>query len=232
LPTVDNDSTSQWSERLTDGARGVTFGFESVPTGNEISATVESSFRAEYQGDFRFRIDVPLCGLISLQFILSPKDADEFRSAVGGKVFLSPDEIARIKERPAVEDKLQSLDMLTFQTGLENLGAEVGLVKTPNSKGNSDNDLFYRLLQTSITRFGLLAVIGFWVSIFVSLYRYNIRLAAFYSARADLLLMMGPGITVSDFGLMVAALTPTLEFGKAPQPPIGQVIDLVKAAKK
>lgn len=75
-------------------------------------------------------------------------------------------------------------------------------------------------------------MIGFFVSILVSLYRYNIRLAAFYTARADLLRLMGPTMTVSDFGLMAAALTPTLEFGKSPQPPIGQLVELVKTAKE
>jgi hypothetical protein len=78
----------------------------------------------------------------------------------------------------------------------------------------------------------LLAVIGFFVSILVSLYRYNIRLAAFYIARADTLRLLGPTMPVSDFALVATTLSPTVEFGKAPQPPIAQLIDLVKTAKE
>lgn len=46
------------------------------------------------------------------------------------------------------------------------------------------------LIQTSVTRFGPMLIILFFVSILVNLYRYNIRLAAFYDARADAIEMM------------------------------------------
>ena len=59
-----------------------------------------------------------------------------------------------------------------------------GAISGASEAGGKD-DLLARLVQTSVTRFGLLAVIGFFVSILVSLYRYNIRLAAFYLARSD-----------------------------------------------
>lgn len=109
--------------------------------------------------------------------------------------------------------------------------AASGVTSVSSTDIRDTNDLLLRLIQTSITRFGVLAVIGFLVSILVSLYRYNIRLAAFYTARADVLRLCGEQTTVTDFALMAAALSPQLEFGKAPQPPISQLADLVKSMK-
>jgi hypothetical protein len=67
--------------------------------------------------------------------------------------------------------------------------------------------------------------------ILVSLYRYNIRLAAFYTARADVLRLKSDTMTVTDFAILAAALSPNLEFGKAPQPPLAQLVDLIRTAK-
>jgi|SRR5580704_3665851 hypothetical protein len=72
----------------------------------------------------------------------------------------------------------------------------------------------------------------FFVSLCVSLYRYNIRLAAFYIARADVLRLAGKRMTMSDFGSMTVAMSPTVEFGRAPQPPIAQLVELLKAGKE
>jgi hypothetical protein len=67
--------------------------------------------------------------------------------------------------------------------------------------------------------------------ILVSLYRYNIRPAAFYTARADVLRLKSDTMTVTDFAILAAALSPNLEFGKAPQPPLAQLVDLIRTAK-
>jgi hypothetical protein len=57
------------------------------------------------------------------------------------------------------------------------------------------------------------------------------RLAAFYTARADVLRLKSDTMTVSDFAVLAAALSPNLEFGKAPQPPLTQLVELIKTAK-
>ncbi|MGJ4903313.1 hypothetical protein ACQR0V_17240 [Bradyrhizobium sp. HKCCYLS2058] len=163
-------------------------------------------------------------------FSISKQQLDEFRSTFPIK--LITDQIERETEIASLEARSKSLDAITDQTNLEKLEAEVGLIKSTETLPKNGSDLFLRLLQTSVTRFGLLAVIGFFVSILVSLYRYNIRLAAFYTARADLLRLLGSGATVSEYSLLAAALTPTLEFGKVPQPPLGQLAELIKAAKE
>ncbi len=109
--------------------------------------------------------------------------------------------------------------------------AATGSAGAPPTQSSDNSDLLLRLIQTSITRFGVLAVIGFLVSILVSLYRYNIRLSAFYIARADIMRLSGENTTVSDFAVLAAALTPHLEFGKTPPPPLAQLSDLIKSVK-
>jgi hypothetical protein len=63
----------------------------------------------------------------------------------------------------------------------------------------------------------------------MSLYRYNIRLYAFYIARADALRMKGELGRVSLIAL-ASSLTPGVDFGKTPQTPTEQIIELVRLA--
>lgn len=96
-----------------------------------------------------------------------------------------------------------------------------------------DQDVGARLLQTSITRFGLLAIVGFFVGILVSLYRYNVRLAGFYLARADFFRMFGERqFSPADALIILQALTPSVEFGKTPASPATQAAELLKSAKE
>lgn len=158
----------------------------------------------------------------------------EFMAALEGKVFTPDSFLAVLREIQDLNERDARLSELYAQTSLEKLQVEIGNEKETKESAQAPpkEDLFLKLLQTSITRFGLLAVVGFFVSILVSLYRYNVRLAAFYNARADLLRLSDISVTISDFGLLATALTPTLEFGKSPQLPIGQLVELVKTAKE
>ena len=100
--------------------------------------------------------------------------------------------------------------------------------------GNSTEDAsgataWISLFQTNITRFGTIILVIFLVSILVPLYRYNIRLAAYYDARADAIALMGgSNITAARFTEFADALTPSHDFGKAPATPTQQVVDLAK----
>ena len=172
------------------------------------------------------------CGDAQFVIYFTRAQLDELKPALAGKSLLQSSDIEKLNRRGALVQRLRALDAIHDQTNLQKLEIEVGLLKQTNAPAKTENDLYLRLVQTSVTRFGLLAVVGFFVSILVSLYRYNVRLAAFYAARADLLRLMGPTMTVSDFGLMAVALTPTLEFGKSPQPPIGQLTELMKVPKE
>ena len=87
-----------------------------------------------------------------------------------------------------------------------------------------------------MTRFGLLTVVGFFVGLLVSLYRYNLRLAAFYRARADALLLLSHNLiagvkTLRGFEAFDRIFTPKLDFGKTPQTPATGLIDLVRAIR-
>lgn len=87
------------------------------------------------------------------------------------------------------------------------------------------------LIQTNITRFGPMLVIFFFVSILVNLYRYSIRLSAYYEARADALFMLSNSIESETFDSLVTALTPdNHDVGKAPKVPTDYVVDLAKTA--
>jgi hypothetical protein len=67
------------------------------------------------------------------------------------------------------------------------------------------------------------------ISILVPIYRYNVRLASFYLARADTLLL-SKDTMVDNFSEMVSLLTPTHAFEKEPQTPIESVSGLIKDA--
>jgi hypothetical protein len=85
------------------------------------------------------------------------------------------------------------------------------------------------LARTSLIRFGGVAVTLFLISVLVPIYRYNVRLAAFYLARADTLLLSKDTL-VDNFGEMINLLTPTHAFEKEPQTPIESVSNFIKDA--
>jgi hypothetical protein len=85
------------------------------------------------------------------------------------------------------------------------------------------------LIRTSLVRFGGVAVILFLISTLVPIYRYNVRLATYYLARADTLILCRDA-KVSDFSAMIKLLTPTHAFEKEPTTPVETVASLVKEA--
>ena len=105
--------------------------------------------------------------------------------------------------------------------------AIAGLLGTSDDFGHSATVI--SLIATNVTRFGTLAIITFLISLSMSLYRYNIRLYAFYMARADALRMKGELGRVSLIAL-ASSLTPGVDFGKTPQTPTEQIIELVRVA--
>jgi hypothetical protein len=87
------------------------------------------------------------------------------------------------------------------------------------------------LVSTSLVRFGGVTVILFLTSILVPIYRHNVRLASFYLARADSLILSRDA-RVDDFGQLTNLLTPTISFDKEPRTPFEGVSTLVKDAGK
>ena len=86
------------------------------------------------------------------------------------------------------------------------------------------------LFSTLTTRVGALLILVFLVQILINLYRYNIRLAAYYDARADALEIFAAG-TFEGISMMelVRILSPEeVDFGKAPQSPVQHAVDLAR----
>jgi hypothetical protein len=84
------------------------------------------------------------------------------------------------------------------------------------------------LIQTSVTRFGVVLIMVFLVQILVNLYRYNKRLSAFYFGRADALILLGKGL--KNFRILTEVVTPDkLDFGKPPRTPGEEAAGLLAA---
>jgi hypothetical protein len=84
------------------------------------------------------------------------------------------------------------------------------------------------LIQTSVTRFGVVLIMVFLVQILVSLYRYNMRLSAFYYGRADALVLVSK--QPADLRALVELISPDkLDFGKPPRTPAEEAGGLLSA---
>ena len=90
-------------------------------------------------------------------------------------------------------------------------------------------------LTTTAVRIGVVAIVLLLVQIFVSLSRYNMRLAGFYDARADAILYLNPkelplGLEkVGALETLMATLSPdAVDFGKAPKGMMDQAIQLAR----
>lgn len=92
------------------------------------------------------------------------------------------------------------------------------------------------VVQTGILRFGAVVIVILLVTILVSIYRYNVRLYAFYYAVADALKHVDPKTNQAGFVATLTALTPPMEFGKGDISGFSDVPELLKellkAAKK
>ena len=104
---------------------------------------------------------------------------------------------------------------------------------------NSQN---IQLIFTAITRFGTILFIIYMVSVLLNVFRYLMRLAAYYEARAHAVaIALETGeLDADNYSKYVKALNgEAIEFGKEPLTPlenatgiIGAVGDVVKKAKE
>jgi hypothetical protein len=106
------------------------------------------------------------------------------------------------------------------------LNQKFGNIVNPSTNPLNVSNTF--LIQTNITRFGALLLILFFVGILVNLYRYNVRLAGYYDARADSLEMLEMDFDKESFVRLVTSVSPEqYDFGKNPNSPTDQAIDIV-----
>jgi hypothetical protein len=174
--------------------------------------------------------------LIPVSLIKSPAEFNSIAVAIRKKpISFDRDKFNGLRQR---NQKLR--EEFNFQSEVysklfsQKVAAAAGGNQAPETvTPTGESNLTIRLIQTSITRFGLLAVIGFFVALLVSLYRYNVRLAAYYMARADFFRVFGDDVlTTSETSAIMTALTPGIEFGKIPATPAMQILELLKSAKK
>jgi hypothetical protein len=113
---------------------------------------------------------------------------------------------------------------------MEQLAGSLRLLESslPDTLKDSE-DANRRLLISSITtRVAAASLLAFLVVVLVNLYRYNVRLAAFYRARSDAL-RLADGHSPTVLEKIAKLLSPDkLDIDKMPESPTKQVIDLLK----
>jgi hypothetical protein len=86
----------------------------------------------------------------------------------------------------------------------------------------------YLLLSTISTRIGSVLLLIFLVQILISVYRYSVRLQAYYDARADALLLAHQD-GAPELQQLVAIMSPErLGFGKPPATPTENMLEMIK----
>ena len=101
------------------------------------------------------------------------------------------------------------------------------------ASGESDKSGFDAIdWNSNLSRVGVMAFLLFFVTILVNLYRYSMRMAAFYDSRADSLLLLlawgdGAQRKIQDLDGVVKATSPdNYDFGKQAKNPVDQSIEL------
>jgi hypothetical protein len=86
--------------------------------------------------------------------------------------------------------------------------------------------VLYVMVSTAITRIGAVLLLIFGVQVLINFYRYNLRLAACYEARADAIELLGDA-TIESLPPLVASLSADLiAFDKPPKTPTHELADL------
>lgn len=95
----------------------------------------------------------------------------------------------------------------------------------------TDETIHY--LFTAITRFGTISIVIYGVGVLLNVFKYVMRLAAYYEARAHataIAFQLGE-LNAEKIGKFVAAFDgEKVEFGSEPPAPIESAISVIKAA--
>lgn len=91
-------------------------------------------------------------------------------------------------------------------------------------------------LEKSLVRVSALAVIMFLVQVLITNYRYSVKLANFYLARAQGLTVISDlgqeRLSADDISTLLGTFTPATEFGKQVETPIDKIMALAEKMKK
>lgn len=130
--------------------------------------------------------------------------------------------------KPSIRERNE---ILSFQREIDRLNLRLGMLpKSFSTSGMNSQDDPSSFLQVTITRFGTVGMVIFAVTLFMGLYRYYMRLAVFYEARADVLrLFVIDGISTHYqlFQILSDSMTPPVDFGKIPSTPATKLAEKV-----
>jgi hypothetical protein len=129
------------------------------------------------------------------------------------------------------EDLIKSLAQ--WQDQQFNLISESTSTGEPAGSSSAKPNQISVLISAIATRVGAIILLIFLVQILVPLYRYNIKLAAYYDARADILELLEKEGTQEIDESMIEMLVPifspeNMDFGTGPNSPTEQIVDLAK----
>jgi hypothetical protein len=107
-----------------------------------------------------------------------------------------------------------------------------GKAREAESRSGASRDIGYYYLQLNLNKFGSIALISALITVLLSFYKYNLRLAAFYQARADALDLQ-PTQDKVGFVRLASAFTPNVDFSKEERlSSLLQLLEHLEAAKK
>ena len=150
--------------------------------------------------------------------------------------FLSKETFPSLFMAPVYKEQLENKteDSKELERTREQLVTEIQTF-TQGEKEDGKSSISFLTNITAI-RAGIIVLILFLVQILVHLSRYNTRLAGFYSARADVLLLIGEKQwvkerpTVAEVLEMMDAFSPDrLDFGKAPATAVDRIANLARS---
>lgn len=114
--------------------------------------------------------------------LFDPSLTDENRQQLLAEFALSDDEAAQM---------VDALNAAKAATARENATVERYQTRISESADTlTATEIDTVFVNTQISRIGVMAFLLFFVTILVNLYRYSMRMAAFYDSRADSLLLM------------------------------------------
>jgi hypothetical protein len=207
-----------------------------IPTGDEIVVGIKGVLALSELRENKLigiQLSIGECGGPDIFFVLPREKFDELLNATAGQViFKESSYVNKLwDEHKSNIDKKRFLVDINNQIYGHMVEAQATGGAASGSEGELEKVVAISLIQTTVTRFGVLSILLVLIGILTSLYRYNMRLASFYTARADLLLMVRDGVSVDQFSVLANALTPQASFGKLGDNPIPSLLSVLGAVK-
>ena len=159
-----------------------------------------------------------LYALVALLFIIFGIFASIFTINSAGRIVGNDLAEAEISKREAIREYMEQ------QRPMQEL---------PVTDLNALNDLFETtnpttILQINITRFGIVAIILFAITILLGIYRMERRLSVAYFTRADALGFLCDHELPTDVVIPFILTSPNVDFGRTPKHPMENVGEITR----